>query len=86
MSDSANQVITYKPMGITHVLISAIWALSLVAINGIIFYVSRHLDDIQFLYLFFINAGIATPNAYYLSKLDLSPSGSFSLQSSTPKQ
>ena len=81
---TAQSVMTYKPMGITHVIISAIWGLSLIAINAIIFYFSKHLDDIQFLYLFFINAGIATPNAYYLSKLDLSPSGSFGVQSSKP--
>lgn len=83
---SANTTLTYKPLGITHVIISAIWGISLIAINAIVFYFSKHLDDTQFLYLFFINAGIAMPNAYYLSKLDLSPSGSFSVQSSSPKQ
>ena len=81
---TAETAITYKPMGITHVIISSVWALALVAINAIIFYEQKNLSSLDFLYVFFINAGIATPNAYYLSKLDLSPSGSFSVQSSKP--
>ena len=81
---TAQSVMTFKPMGITHVIISAVWALALVAINGIIFYEQKNLSSLDFLYVFFINAGIATPNAYYLSKLDLNPSGSFGVQSSKP--
>lgn len=84
MSSEYSTVPTYRPMGITHVIISAVWALALVAINGIIFYLSKNLTSIEYLYIFFINASIATPNAYFLSKLDLSPSGSFSVTSSKP--
>ena len=81
---TAQSVMTYKPMGITHVIISAVWALALVAINAIIFYEQKNLSSLDFWYVLFINAGIATPNAYYLSKLDLSPSGSFGVQSTKP--
>ena len=33
---TAQSVMTFKPMGITHVIISAVWALALVAINATI--------------------------------------------------
>lgn len=67
--------ITYKPLHLTHVIVSSVWALALVSTNAIIFYFSKKLDDLQFFYLFLLNAGIVTPNAYYLSKLSASPSG-----------
>jgi hypothetical protein len=66
--------IDLKPVHLTHIAVSAIWALSLIATNAIIFYFSKKLDDIQFFYLFLINAAISTPNAYYLSKMSASPS------------
>ena len=67
--------ITYKPVQLTHVIVSAVWAIALIATNGIIFYFSKTLDDLQFFYLFLLNAAIVTPNAYFLSKLSATSTG-----------
>jgi hypothetical protein len=75
MSASNPTAITYKPMGITHVLISLFWALALVATNAIIFYFSKNLTSAEFFFIFLINAAIATPNAYFLSKLNATQTG-----------
>lgn len=72
---TAQTAITYKPMGITHVIISAVWAMALVAINAIVFYYSRNLTSTEYFYIFLLNAAIATPNAYFLSKLNVSQTG-----------
>ena len=78
MTDSTS--ITYKPMGITHVLIGCIFAVSIVAINAIEFYFlnQAHALSPTSLGLFWImvqNVGIAMPNSYYLSKIQISTSG-----------
>lgn len=75
MSATNSAFITYKPMGITHVLISAVWALALVFINAIIFYYSKNLTSTEYFYIFLLNAAIVTPNAYFLSKLNVSQTG-----------
>jgi len=70
----------YKPFGITHVLIAFIFALAMIAINGIEFYFMAKNNALSpnSLNLFWIilqNVGMAIPNSYYLSKIQITGTG-----------
>ncbi|MEM3829124.1 MAG: hypothetical protein QXP36_07925 [Conexivisphaerales archaeon] len=72
--------ITYKPLGITHVLIAAIFAISTLGINAVEFYFLAKNGGLTStsLNLFWIvlqNVGIAIPNSYYLSKIKITTGG-----------
>ncbi len=67
-----------KPIGLTHVLISFIYGVVIISINAIEFYFLKEANALSTnsLNLFWIvaqNVGIAIPNSYYLSKINLSP-------------
>ncbi|MEM3872665.1 MAG: hypothetical protein QXE05_08915 [Nitrososphaeria archaeon] len=68
--------LTYKPLGITHVILGFTWATALVAINAIEFYFLKiSTSSLDVLWIIFQNIGIASANSYYLSKIDVSPQG-----------
>ena len=78
MTDSTS--ITYKPFGITHFALAAIFGIVIVGINAIeFFFLSQsHALSSTSLNVFWIalqNVGIAIPNSYYLSKIQISASG-----------
>ena len=78
MTDSTS--ITYKPFGITHFALGAIFGVVLIAVNAIeFFFLSQsHALSSTSLNVFWImlqNVGIALPNSYYLSKIQISSSG-----------
>ncbi|MEM3265537.1 MAG: hypothetical protein QXH07_06240 [Thermoplasmata archaeon] len=78
MTDSTQ--ITYKPLGITHVIIATVFAIAIISINAIEFYFLQqaHALNTTSLNLFWIvmqNIGIAIPNSYYLSKIQISTGG-----------
>jgi len=78
MTDSTS--ITYKPFGITHFALGAIFGVVLIGINAIeFFFLSQsHALSSTSLNVFWItvqNVGIAIPNSYYLSKIQVSTTG-----------
>ena len=78
MTDSTS--ITYKPFGITHFALGLTFGIVLISINAIeFFFLSQsHALSSTSLNVFWIalqNIGIAIPNSYYLSKIQISTTG-----------
>lgn len=71
--------ITYNPVGLTHIVLGFIWGVSLIAINAIEFvFLTLNAHTIAPSTVFFIviqNVGVALANSYYLSKIQVLPSG-----------
>jgi hypothetical protein len=72
--------IEYRPVGLTHILIAFIFAIALLGINAIEFYFMARNNALtpNSLNLFWIilqNIGVAIPNSYYLSKIQVSTTG-----------
>ena len=70
----------YKPVSLTHLLIAFIFAIALVAINGIEFYFMAKNDaltanSLNIFWIILQNIGVAIPNSYYLSKIQVSTTG-----------
>ena len=70
----------YRPLSITHVLIAFIFAIALVAINGIEFYfMARNnaltANSLNLFWIILQNIGVAIPNSYYLSRIQITTTG-----------
>ena len=70
-----SSVILYRPVHLTHVAVSAIWATAIISITAIVFYFQHTLTASEFFFLVLGWIGIAVPNAYYLTKLSMSQKG-----------
>ncbi|MEM3829074.1 MAG: hypothetical protein QXP36_07670 [Conexivisphaerales archaeon] len=64
----------YYPIHITHIVVSLIWGISLIAINGIEFYFNKSIQEINLFWIILQNIGIASANSYWLMKTHISPS------------
>jgi len=70
----------YRPLSTTHVLIAFIFAIALVAINGIEFYfMARNnaltANSLNLFWIILQNIGVAIPNSYYLSRIQITTTG-----------
>ncbi|MEM3482484.1 MAG: hypothetical protein QW246_05680 [Thermoplasmata archaeon] len=64
----------YYPIHITHIVVSLIWGISLIAINGIEFYFNKSIQGMNLFWIVLQNIGIASANSYWLMKTHISPS------------
>jgi len=72
--------IEYKPLGITHVLVAFIFALAMISINAIEFYFMAKnnaltANSLNVFWVILQNIGMAIPNSYYLSKIQVTTTG-----------
>jgi len=72
--------IEYKPLGITHVLVAFIFALAMISINAIEFYFMSKdgaltANSLNVFWVILQNIGMAIPNSYYLSKIQVTTTG-----------
>jgi hypothetical protein len=72
--------ITYKPLGITHTLIALIFAITIISVNAIeFFFLSKDgaisSTSLNVFWIMMQNVGIAIPNSYYLSKIQITTGG-----------
>jgi len=72
--------ITYKPLGITHTLIAFIFGITIISINAIEFYFlsksgGLSSTSLNVFWIMMQNVGIAIPNSYYLSKIQVTTTG-----------
>jgi len=70
----------YKPLGITHVLIAFIFGVTIVSVNAIeLYFLSKvgalSSSSLNIFWIVLQNVGIAIPNSYYLSKIQITTSG-----------
>jgi len=70
----------YKPLGITHVLIAFIFGVTIVSVNAIeLYFLSKvgalSSSSLNIFWIVLQNVGIAIPNSYYLSKIQISTTG-----------
>ena len=63
------------PIHITHIAVSFIWAIALVAINAIEFYFDQSIHGLDLFWIVIQNAVIASGNAYWLAKTHITPQG-----------
>lgn len=69
----ANNNLKYYPMHITHMVVSFIWMIGLVAINAIEFYFDNHIEGLDLFWIVMQNAVIGSANAYWLVRTHISP-------------
>ena len=72
--------IEYRPLGITHVLIAFIFGIAIVSINAIeLYFLSKsgalNSSSLNIFWIVLQNVGIAIPNSYYLSKIQITGMG-----------
>ena len=70
----------YKPLGITHVLIAFIFGITIISVNAIeLYFLSKtgalSSSSLNIFWIVLQNVGIAIPNSYYLSKIQITGTG-----------